>query len=321
MRNVINTALGRYQSHKEAVIISCFFNPKNSEYRRKVFDKWYQSIKHLNHRIIELVIGPGQSQLSKYNDPNITIVYTEGLLWHKETLLNKIIKDLPPEFKYVFWVDADVLFTNKNWLTDGVKQLQVNNIIQPFEFCIHLEQDEIKPNFDVNLAKTVVDKPRIGTKIWRSFCATYNQSRNDHISLNYDIHGHVGFAWASHREILECVPLYDRALIGGADHVIAHASAGQIPHPCVTKAFTDNLDYINEWSEAFYYLVQGKIGYVKGDLYHLWHGDINKRQYLKRIQDFSPVMSKITKRDENGFFLAPQTDYVDKYFEAREVVK
>jgi hypothetical protein len=40
------------------------------------------------------------------------------------------------------------------------------------------------------------------------------------------------------------MPLYDRALIGGADHIIAHAAAGQIPHSCITKSFTDNLDEV-----------------------------------------------------------------------------
>ena len=102
---------------------------------------------------------------------------------------------------------------------------------------------------------------------------------------NYNNHGHVGFAWGARREVLEAVPLFDRALIGGADHIIAHAAAGQIPHPCIAKSFTDNLEEVMAWSHQFYRVTQGKIGYVKGDLYHLWHGDINKRQYLKTRAD------------------------------------
>jgi len=55
---------GRYKTHSEAVIVSCFYNPQNSPYRLLAFQKWYHSIKHLNYRIIECLIGPdAKSQL------------------------------------------------------------------------------------------------------------------------------------------------------------------------------------------------------------------------------------------------------------------
>ena len=117
------------------------------------------------------------------------------------------------------------------------------------------------------------------------------------------------------------VPLYDRALIGGADHIIAHATAGQIPHNCITKSFTEDIEEVNKWSKKFYNVVEGKIGYVKGDLYHIWHGDISKREYLKRIQDFTPVTKQITTKDENGLYITKKGDdkYIKDYFNHREV--
>jgi hypothetical protein len=318
----------RYRTHSEAVVISCFYNPQNSAYRLKAFDTWYESIKHLNHRIIECVIGDTQPQLGKYNDPNITVVYTENLLWHKETLLNKIVSKLPKQFKYVFWVDADVIFTNLDWLIDGVETLKTNYIIQPFEFCAHLNKDEIKPkNYMVfiNQCKDVsrgitTTKPTV----WRSFSANYvdRNFTHCHNSKNYNVHGHVGFAWGSKREVLDAVPLYDRALIGGADHIIAHASTGEIGHVCITKSFTDVIDEVNEWSRRFYSIVRGRVGYVKGNIYHLWHGDIENRQYLKRIQDFTPVTKQITKRDDNGLYVTDDGSnhqYIQDYFHVREM--
>lgn len=308
----------KYHTHSEAVIISCFFNPQNSPYRIKAFKTWYESIKHLNHSIIECVIGDSQPQLEE--NKNIKRVYTENLLWHKETLLNKIIADLPKEYKYIFWVDADVIFTNLDWLVAGVNVLQTNNIIQPFEYCVHLEMDEDRPSFSMDELRGTHLPNKINNKVWRSFCANFASSQlwKDDV---YNNHGHVGFAWAAKREVLETVPLYDRALIGGADHIIAHASAGQIPHNCITNSFTDNIDEINEWSERFYKVVDGKIGYVKGDLYHIWHGDIDKRQYLKRVKDFTSNIKKISHRDENGLFITTKDDdeYMKKYFTQREV--
>lgn len=312
----------KYKSHSEAVVISCFFNPQNSPYRLKAFNRFFESIQSVNHCIIECVIGDAKPQLPE--NENIKRVYTENLLWHKEALLNKIISEyLPNQYKYIFWVDADILFTNPNWIIEGVEVLQIENIIQPFEYCIHLERDESEPSFAVEKFRSrVFDEKYVNRRIWRSFSANYKtasltKSQND----IYNIHGHVGFAWGARREILERIPLYDRALIGGADHIIAHAATGQIPHSCITKSFTDNLDEVLKWSKRFYKLIQGKVGYVSGDLYHIWHGDIDKRQYLKRIQDFTAKTKQIVHKDQNGLYitLSGDDEYMKKYFKHREV--
>ncbi len=301
----------RYREHKEAVIISCFFNPQQSPYRKKAFDIWYNSIKHMNHLVLECVIGDAKPQLPE--NANIQRVYTENLLWHKEALLNLAISKLPAHYKYVFWIDADVIFTNKDWLVDSVKELECGaKILQPFERCFHLDKDELTPKHHY------YSEPR---KIWRSFCANYVDDYVACDNPNYDVHGHVGFAWGATREVLEKIPLYDRALIGGADHIIAHAAAGQIPHPCIDKSFTEDLDAVYDWSRRFYELVQGDIAYTYGDLYHIWHGDIEKRQYLKRIQEFTPTTKKITQKDANGLYVTKKGDdaYIKNYFNHREV--
>lgn len=310
---------GKYKTHSEAVIIACYFNPQNNPYRLIAFNKFYESIKHLNHRIVECVIGDAKPELpeTKY----ITKVHTANLLWHKEALLNKIISELPQEYKYVFWLDTDVIFTNNNWLVEGVKSLQTNKILQPFEHCVHLDKDLYQPTFNIEVEKAYVGDPKTRhPKMWRSFCANHNTSSKLSCDVNYDKHGHVGFAWGARREILDEMPLYDKALIGGADHIMAHAAAGQIGHSCITKSFTDDIEAVNDWSVLFYNIINGKIGYVKGELYHIWHGDLGKRQYLKRIQDFTSKAKTITERDENGLFVTTNGDdeYVKQYFNHRE---
>jgi hypothetical protein len=315
----LDSLLGRYQGHPEAVIISCFFNPMNSPYRLAAFKRFYHSIKHLNHSIVECVIGDAAPQLEE--SENIQRMRTQTLLWHKESILNQIVAKLPPRFRFVFWIDADVLFQNKRWLVEGVAQLQRCNIIQAFEYCVHLNRDETEPAFKVDQFRGTVSYPRQRhPQLWRGFCANHVTNRLS-ADENYDRHGHVGFAWGARREVLANVPLYDRALIGGADHIMAHAAAGQIPHPCIAKSFTEDLESVLAWSNRFHSAVKGKIGYVKGDLYHLWHGDINKRQYLKRIQEFTSRTKAIQERDEHGLHVAHAEDeaYVRKYFREREV--
>lgn len=315
-----NFLLGnKYKTNSEAIIISCYFNPQNSPYRLQAFLQFYDSIKHLNHKIIECVIGDSTPQLDE--NENIERLYTPNLLWHKESLLNKIISELPSKYKYIFWVDADVMFSNKNWLVDGVKQLKTANIIQPFEYCVHLDKGQKENEIDIPYWKNFVTDPQHRhKKLWRSFCANYVESPELSANENYDVHGHVGFAWGARREVLDMVPLYDKALIGGGDHIIAHAAAGQIPHKCITKSFTDNIDEVLDWSRKFFSVVKGEIGYVPGNLYHIWHGHIENRQYLKRIQEFTVKTKQITQKDKNGLFMTNNEDdsYVRNYFNQRE---
>lgn len=192
---------GKYKNVSDAVVISCFYNPENNPYRLFAFQKFYRSIKHLNHRIVECVIGDGKPQLPK--SEFISVIQTETLLWHKEAILNKIIADLPDDFRYVFWVDADVLFTNQNWLVDSVKALKKNSVVQPFEYCVHLEKNELKPSFDVDSYRDVASTSMRHPKMWRSFASNHNRMGNLAGDKNYDKHGHVGFAWGARREILD----------------------------------------------------------------------------------------------------------------------
>lgn len=308
----------KYKTDSEAIIISCFFNPQNNPYRVTAFNTFYESIKHLNHHIVECVIGDAKPQLPENN--NISRIHTPNLLWHKESLLNLIVSKLDPKYKYVFWVDADVIFTNKNWLVEGVVAMRDVGLrlVQPFEYCIHLEQDELEPSFNVENERDMVSDPKHRhPRMWRSFGYNHTIGKSGH--SNYDVHGHVGFAWGVRREVLDAVPLFDRALVGGADHIIAHAAAGQFCHTCITKAFGECTQDIEDWSRKFYSVIEGNIGYVDGDLYHIWHGAVEKRQYLKRVQEFTPTADKIRERDANGLHVTHDDSYVKKYFDEREV--
>jgi hypothetical protein len=120
--------------------------------------------------------------------------------------------------------------------------------------------------------------------------------------------------------------LYDKCLIGGADHVMAHAIVGHQQgrlHHCVTKSHVDEADRqdINLWSDKFHELCEGKLGFVSGDVLHLYHGDLKDRNYYHRIKDFSKHIQRITEKDPNGLFTTDDNDiiqYLQGYFKGRE---
>lgn len=318
----------RYATHPNAVVISCYYNPKNSPARLDAFNKFYKTIKHMNHRIIECVVGDVQPQLP--NSKYITRIKTPSNLWHKEQLLNIIIRSLPSKFKYVLWVDADVIFTNENWITEAVSQLKEKKVVQLFSHCHHLDKGETEPDPKWHGQKSHSHQVYANRRWWNSYAFNYVMShvflsdRAIHESQIYEIRGHVGFAWGARRDVLEKVPLYDRALIGGADGIIAYASTGQLRRiDNITDMFSDSLQDVYEWGDKWYEEVKGSLGYVSGDLYHIWHGDIANRQYYKRIKEFGSMGKEIKERDENGLYIATDkkaSAYVDKYFDKREVL-
>ena len=80
----------------EAIIIACYFNPMKSPYRLRAFKKFYEGIKRYNHKIIECTIGDSVLELHDLVPAkNYVSTHTKTLLWHKETLLNNLIKQLP----------------------------------------------------------------------------------------------------------------------------------------------------------------------------------------------------------------------------------
>lgn len=328
---MISSKIKPYQAHPEAWIISCYFNTNNYASRRKNFEVFYQQLRRSNVNFLIAECAFGDENFELPSDEHILHFRSKHKIWHKERLLNILIKQLPPQCKYIFWLDADVLLTNENWIVEAVEKLKTNTICQPFSVAVRLEKDRMEPNFNVKASTILVDFPKMNsvqqTRLWRSFAYNYQKNKRLAENLMFDIHGHTGFAWGARREILEKVPLFDKAIIGTADHIIAHASVGQIPHNCMAKAFTNQktLEKIYDWSKKFNQVTQNKLDFVEGELWHLWHGELKNRQYLQRTQDFSEMDfdtddDLIINDDDLYEFPDDRTDvqiWMNNYFESR----
>lgn len=327
-KNLFNTG---YKYHKDAVIIACYYNPENNPYRLKNFNEWYESIKHLNHKIIELSINKAPFQLPL--NSNILRLSSKNNLWYKEQLLNKVIEQLVLEnkYKYVFWIDCDVLLTNKNWLVDSVKEFEKGTtILQPFSHCKHLTLESTYKDI------SAVDKAHLQFEeaypvkklakeklIWNSAAYVYNTNKVFSTSQNYDLHGHVGFVWGATLESLKKQPLFEKALTGGADHIMYHASIGEFDQKDILDVYNANIKEVLEFMYKWYDVHKGKLSYVKGDLFHLYHGDLKKRDYYNRIKKFTPHTKNINKKDDNGLYIPTveaESTY-NEYYKEREAIE
>uniref|UniRef100_A0A0G4IBT6 Uncharacterized protein n=1 Tax=Chromera velia CCMP2878 TaxID=1169474 RepID=A0A0G4IBT6_9ALVE len=296
----------RYTFQPESLIIACFFNPTKSKLRLEAFDVWYRSVEHLNIEIVECVREGEKPELAlKYS--RVKVIETKVVLWHKEAILNYMIRKVLPIYKY----RCSCL------LPAGA------TVLQPFSWCYHLDRDETGPSTELSLAKEVFKtKKERHPNLWRSFAATWNDGdKTDALSHDYGLHGHVGFLWGARLEILRATLLYDKCLIGGADHVIAHAAVGQLQHPCILKAFSADLEPLQKWCLQFSQLCQGRLGFVESDLFHIFHGKLERRQYLKRIRDFTPLTKHMKEKDTNGLYTTTNPkilQYINQYFRYRD---
>ena len=79
------------------------------------------------------------------------------------------------------------------------------------------------------------------------------------------------------------------------------------------------------WARPYFATVRGRIGYIPGRAFHLWHGEVRDRQYGERDRalqpfDFDPFSD--IARDDNGCWRWSSNKqslhaHVRRYFESR----
>ncbi len=199
------------------------------------------------------------------------------VMWQKERLLNLTIDRVPDRYTKIAWLDADILFTNPRWVLEAAERLDDFLVIQPFSHAFRLRPKETSYF--------------AGGERSRGFC--YTRSALPALSrLRYHVHGHTGFAWAADRQLLSDIGLYDAAVLGTADHLMAHAFSGDFATPCLHVVFNRSsgfLDHFRRWAQEAFDRVRGRLGYVDGAVLHLWHGETPNRGYVRRYRQLTSI--------------------------------
>jgi len=204
-------------------------------------------------------------------------------LWQKERLLNLAIQDLPPECDVVLWTDCDVILPGGDWPDQLCGLLESCRLVQPFRHIRYLSEPE--PPTDLSRA-TVSETRHSAVALWRdgllpeeSFSARGYSDR-----LRYS----PGLAWAARRDLLERHGFYDGMILGSGDKAIFSAACERqeqfVNAYCGGEIHSRH--YL-EWACPFAADVRGQVGYLDGDAYHLFHGDLSNRGYSSRYEGFN----------------------------------
>jgi hypothetical protein len=264
-------------SRSDICAITCYFNPSNYISRPTNYTIFRKKLAESNIPlyVIECVFGKQKPVLD--HSENYFLVRSQSILFQKERLLNLLVQKVPEKYTKIVWVDADIIFLNKNWANETSELLEDFVIVQPYEELEYLSKDQ--------------QDSTPGNIIMESYGKVYTKDPQAHLE-EYNKHGHTGFAWAARRDLFNTCGIYDAAIANSGDLIFSHAATGDFHHEAILfrhKGSKNRLKYVQEWMYKAYDIIKGNLSFTPGKVLHLWHGDIKDRQYVNSHKEFNQL--------------------------------
>jgi hypothetical protein len=256
--------------------ITSYFNPIG--YRRRL--KNYRIFRQrLNVPLVAVELSLNENFQLGPGDADILVqLRGTGVLWQKERLLNIALKSVPKTCGKIAWLDCDVIFESDDWSERASLALDQFALLHLFHERHNLPPDVTPDQLGVENgsqpAMSVVCKMLVGESTPEDlFEADAPLKRRST----------AGLAWGSRREVLDSHGIYDACILGSADRAILCAALGRFDY-AARALLMDNqrVEHFLGWAKPYYDTVGGRVGYIQGRLYHLWHGELQNRQYSLR---------------------------------------
>ena len=280
-------------------ILTCFYNPCEFENPRNNFELFRSQLPE-DVDVLSLCVKFGNEQGLFTHERKAT---DANKLWLKERAINLLVPELTDDCDVVCWADADILFRDDEWPRKAIQAADRYAVFQLF--------DKV----------SMLDKRAAVDKCWQATTAT----RPDY---DYRIErSSPGFAWGARREVIEAGGLFDLNMTGNADVLMFATWIGMQVYPSPYVGYSEEyLDAWYNWKTRQQKVVAGKVGYIRGDITHLYHGSFANRRYQERERmlsecKFNPVLDVC--EDVNGLLKwtgrNPELeDYVKSYFSKRK---
>ncbi len=266
-------------------VVTAYFNPFADSYRLLNYRLFRSALRAQGVSLLTIEHANVFGEYELNSDDAECLVRVDGgsILWQKERLINLAIEKLPKECDKVVWLDSDVVFLNPQWLEETSMLLQRYKVVQPFSLVVHLPKDA--SNFDPCDASTFCSNTELQTGLFfREIELKGFRNKSSRGDPQHRPWGMPGLAWAARRELLEELPLYERAIIGGGDAIFAKGVLGRIGaspfREFPTPLKTDALRYARNLEQE----VAGSATYRDGTILHLWHGESISRKYRSRYR-------------------------------------
>jgi hypothetical protein len=263
-------------------VVAVISNPERYETRYKLFRKFMDRMEknyRVNLYVVELAYGDRSFEITSAENPRHIQLRSDSALWHKENMINIGISRLPSTWKYVAWIDGDIDFVHPEWVAETIHELQHHPVVQLFEDAIDLGPDNQVMTTSKSFAYCYKNKlPYKGKKLITDTSLTGYYS----YAYGKGYYWHPGYAWAATREAINTLGgLFELGIVGAGDHHMACSLVGEYERSLpkgVTKQYKMQL---HNWADRAARLHKN-IGFVKGTIYHYWHGKKRDRRYKDR---------------------------------------
>jgi hypothetical protein len=294
--------------------VTSYFNP--ARYQRKLPNyRLFRS--RLNVPLVAIELShSGRFELDP-GDADILVQLRGGdVMWQKERLLNIAISHLPDDCEYVAWLDCDLIFSRADWAPAAMRELGRVDVCQLYRVVYHLSRDATS----ISRETSILRQESLGYAFASGLEASAGSATNG--VTNRFRRGH---AWCARRELIATYGLYDRNVIGGGDSLFVHAVKGQAEEIIVRHGMTPgHAEDYRLWVARFCQAVSS-IGYVEGDIFHLWHGNLERRRYRDRFQilsawEYDPASDIAVDTDGSWRWNSPKPEMhrmVREYFAQR----
>jgi hypothetical protein len=254
--------------------LTTFYNPAGYRSKKENYEHFRRGLGASGVPLLTIELAFGDAPFALADGDADVVVRLRGgdVLWQKERLLNIGVRRLPDDCDKVAWLDADVLFSRRDWAHETGRLLERYVAVQPFSHSVRLPQ---------HASSCEPAMLPFGSQEGQLFygIAWGVQAKGRRSLASYDRHGHTGFAWAARRSVLEQHGLYEANLLGNGDSDIAHAMFGNSRYWALQKLGEHSRAHLRRWAEPFSAAVGGSVAHVDGVVSHLWHGETEHRLY------------------------------------------
>ena len=313
---------------KDFYVIAVMTNPERFKVRPRLFKEFMIRMEKYGAKlyVVEGAFGNREFEVTDPTNPRHIQVRTDTELWHKENLINIGISRLPANWQYVAWIDGDIDFVRPDWMEETVHELQHHDFVQLFEDAVDLGPD----HQIISTHKSFMSCYKKGMK-YKSTKEKEEHGNNYFGHYNYygkngtGNYWHPGYAWAATRNAINTVGgLFDHSIMGAGDHHMACCLIGHGKNSIPRAISPHYKKLVLSWEERALRLHKN-VGYIKGMIYHYWHGKKSDRKYKDRWavlidNKFDPT-NDIHKDWQGAWSLFPGhdklRDEMRMYFQAR----
>lgn len=300
----------RYTACPDLWCVTTYFNPGHLPCRRANYDAFAAPLREAGIPLLTVEGAFGDDPFDLPVGSGVIQVRCRDVLWQKERLINMGIQSLPAQATKVAWLDCDVLFANPDWAVATAAMLDEFVVVQPWERAVRCGENNLAaeayedevPSF----ASSIAQNPKLlheGNFVAHGHTGYAWAARRDLLD-RYGLYEMLICGNGDHHMAHAFLGDLDSHCVRRLRYVARPASQAMRPRRSVLvkqamaivpigwrqwmyrmlglkKSTGSFWGHFQSWARLVGQDCGRRIGWVPGDLLHLWHADGgNNRNYF-----------------------------------------